>query len=243
MKTKNTKSIIAVADFGVGNLHSVIGALRRAAVDAKVILAKDAETLARADKVILPGDGHFDACMRALDERKLREVLLTAAATKPFWGICAGMQMLYEGSEEGALSGLGIFPGRIRKLPEGAAADKRGDNHKGDNNGEKNDKRAEVDTRAGVDKQKATNKIPHIGWNTTTITKPQHPMLAGIRDGARFYFIHSYYAGLDDNTAATTKHGTTITAISAKANIFATQFHPEKSATPGERLIKNFLTL
>ncbi|MGI9338158.1 MAG: imidazole glycerol phosphate synthase subunit HisH [Gammaproteobacteria bacterium] len=210
--------VIAVADFGVGNLHSVVGALRRAAADAKIVLANDAETLARADKVILPGDGHFDACMRAITKRGLREVLLTAAATKPFWGICAGMQMLYESSEEGELPGLGIFAGRIRKLPQKSS-------------GELPDNMSNGAT-----------KIPHIGWNTTMITKPQHPMLNGITDGARFYFIHSYYAAPDENTAATTKHGTTITAISAKQNIFASQFHPEKSATPGERLIKNFIT-
>lgn len=219
--------IVAVADFGVGNLHSVVGALRRVAPAARVVLAQDAATLARADKVILPGDGHFDSCMRAIEERDLRAVLLEAAATKPFWGICAGMQMLFEGSEEGELPGLGIFPGRIRKLPNGKS------------------------------------KIPHIGWNTTTITKPAHPMLCGIASGARFYFIHSYYAPRDDNTAATTTHGTVITngakttpgtttttkqgavitAISAKDNIFASQFHPEKSATPGEHLLKNFMAL
>ena len=199
-------SVIAVADFGVGNLHSVIGALYRVAPDAQVVLAQDAATMARADKVILPGDGNFDACMRAIEERNLREVILQVAKTKPFWGICAGMQMLYAGSDEGELPGLGIFPGRIRKLPKG-------------------------------------KKIPHIGWNTTTITKPGHPMLDGIKDGERFYFIHSYYAVPDENTAATTKHAATITAITTKANITATQFHPEKSATPGERLLKNFIAL
>ena len=199
---------VAVADFGVGNLHSVVGALNRVAPQAKTILAQDAATLARADKIILPGDGNFDACMRAIDKRGLREVLMETAKTKPFWGVCAGMQMLYAASEEGALPGLGVFPGKIRKLP----------------------------SRGGL-------KIPHMGWNNTKLLTPRHPMLAGVEDNARFYFVHSYYAAPCPDTVAVTTHGAEITAMSSRNKIFATQFHPEKSAAAGERLLKNFMAL
>ena len=199
---------VAVADFGVGNLHSVVGALNRVAPRAKTILAQDAATLARADKIILPGDGNFDACMRAIDKRGLREVLMETAKTKPFWGVCAGMQMLYAGSDEGELPGLGIFEGRICKLPSSEGL-----------------------------------KIPHMGWNGARMVTPEHPVLSGVEDGARFYFVHSYYAEPCADTVAVASHGVDITAMSSRGGIFATQFHPEKSAEAGERLLKNFMAL
>ncbi len=200
-------SAVAVADCGVGNLHSVLGAIARIAPAAEVVLTDDAAVIAKADKVILPGDGNFDACMRAIDERDLRGVLREAATAKPFWGICAGMQALFAGSEEGGRKGLGVFSECVRKLPPAPGL-----------------------------------KIPHMGWNRAKLLAPQHPMLAGIAEGERFYFVHSYYAAPDENTVAAATHGAEICAMRARGDLFATQFHPEKSGAPGEQLLRNFLT-
>ncbi|MBE8158145.1 MAG: imidazole glycerol phosphate synthase subunit HisH, partial [Betaproteobacteria bacterium] len=145
--------MIAVVDFGMGNLHSVESGLRRAG--AAVGMARTAADIDSAEKIVLPGDGHFAAAMQEIDARNLRAALLRAAAAKPFLGICIGMQVLYEGSGEAEDSvGLGIFRGRVKKLS-------------------------------------AAKKIPHIGWNTVRQIRP-HPLMRGIPDGERFYFIHSY---------------------------------------------------
>ncbi|MGI9306688.1 MAG: imidazole glycerol phosphate synthase subunit HisH [Gammaproteobacteria bacterium] len=192
--------MIAVVDCGMGNLHSVESGLRRAG--GAPVITSAAEDIDRADKIVLPGDGHFAAAMCEINRRNLRAALLRAAEVKPFLGICIGMQVLYEGSDEAEdAPGLGLFRGRGRKLS-------------------------------------AAKKIPHIGWNTVRQKRP-HPILRGVPDGARFYFIHSYFCP-PDNAAATAEYGETIGAAAAQNNIFATQFHPEKSARHGARMLENF---
>ena len=190
--------------------------MRRAGASATITAS--AADIESAQKVVLPGDGHFAACVSALDSLNLRGALLQAAAAKPFLGICIGMQILYEGSDEADNApGLGILKGRIRKLPS------------------------------------AAGKIPHMGWNTVhpypaaedkanqSAKSFSPPTMRGIADGARFYFVHSYYAAPDQHTAATTHYGADIAAVAVKANVVATQFHPEKSAAPGARLLQNFV--
>ena len=196
--------MIAVVDCGMGNLHSVESGLRRAGGAVK--MARAAADIDAAEKVVLPGDGHFAAAMREIDSHNFRAALLRAADAKPFLGICIGMQVLYEESEEAKdCAGLGLFCGRVQKLP-------------------------------------AAVKVPHIGWNTVRQTRP-HPLMRGIPDGERFYFIHSYFCPPDERTAATAEYGETIGAAAAKDNIFAAQFHPEKSARCGAQLLQNFAAI
>lgn len=195
---------IALVDCGAGNLHSAEAGLRRAG--ASVCVASSAADIDSADKVVLPGDGHFAACIREINARGLRAALLRAAATKPFLGICIGMQVLYECSDESPnAAGLGLLPGRVQKFA-------------------------------------AAKKIPHIGWNTTNAIR-SHPVLRGVREGARFYFIHSYYCPLDDNAILSAEYGELFAAAAAKDNIVAVQFHPEKSASAGAQLLQNFAAI
>lgn len=197
--------MIAVVDVGLGNLHSVEFGLRRAG--GAVRMARTAADIDAAEKIVLPGDGHFAAAMRAIEQNNLRAALLRAAAAKPFLGICIGMQVLYEESGEAEnCAGLGLFSGRVQKLSAAA-------------------------------------KIPHIGWNTVRQTRP-HPLLRGVPDGERFYFIHSYFCPPDENnTVATAEYGEIICAAAAKENIFAAQFHPEKSARYGAQILENFVAI
>ena len=196
--------MIAIVDLGVGNLHSVEAGLRRAGATARIV--STAADLQQAQKIVLPGDGHFGATMEAIDNRDLRAALLRAAAQKPFLGICIGMQVLYQNSDEADRPGLGLLPGQIKKLPA------------------------------------AAGKIPHIGWNTVNLLRP-HALLCGIPQQARFYFVHSYFAGRTAATIATTEYGAEIAAVAAQQNICATQFHPEKSARWGAQLLQNFAAL
>ena len=193
---------VALVDCGSGNLHSAEAGLRRAGASVKTTSA--AADIDAADKVVLPGDGRFAAFMREMDSRGLRAPILRAAAQKPFLGICIGMQVLYEGSDEDPETpGLGLLRGRARKIPE-------------------------------------SEKIPHIGWNTTAATRP-HPILRGVAACARFYFIHSYCCPPGAETVATAHYGATFAAVAAKDAIVAAQFHPEKSARPGAQLLQNFV--
>lgn len=188
----------------MGNLHSVEAGLRRAGASAHIV--KTAAALQQAQKIVLPGDGHFGAAMAAIEKQGLRAALLQAAQQKPFLGICIGMQVLYQSSDEAAHPGLGLLRGRIKKLPATAG------------------------------------KIPHTGWNNITLLRP-HALLRGIPDRARFYFVHSYFAGRTAETVAAAEYGTEISAIAAQDNICATQFHPEKSARWGAQLLQNFSAL
>ena len=189
---------ILIADCGLGNLHSVAAALERVSSGADIRVSADADEVEKAAKVVLPGDGHFDACAREIRARGLESALKRAAREKPFFGICVGMQILYEASDEGEETGLGIFAGRIRKLPEGGG-----------------------------------RKIPHMGWNEICARR-EHPILAGTEGGgARFYFIHSYYAPPGAEAIATAEYGADITAVAAQGKLVAAQFHPEKSGRRG----------
>lgn len=203
---------IAIVDYGMGNLYSVARAMQYVAPDATVKICQRADELRAADRVVFPGQGAMRDCMRFLDESGLRDAVLDAARNKPLLGVCVGEQMLFERSEEGPSLGLGIFGGEVRRFAGPA-----------------------FDTPLRL-------KVPHMGWNQVRYTQ-SHPLWAGIPDQSYFYFVHSYYADPADPalTAAVTDYGLTFTCAVSKDNIFATQFHPEKSASTGLRLYQNFV--
>jgi glutamine amidotransferase len=174
----------------------------------------DPAVVAAAERVVFPGQGAMPDCMRELEARGLRQAVLEAAKTKPFLGICIGLQMLFEHSEEGDVPGLGVFAGRVRRFPAGQMIDAHGDKL----------------------------KVPHMGWNEVSQSRP-HPLWNGIADGARFYFVHSYYVDPVDRAciAGTTDYGIPFTSAVTRDNIFAIQCHPEKSAQAGLALLTNFI--
>lgn len=201
---------VVVVDYGMGNLRSVERALQHVATNAQVSISADPDTVRKADRVVFPGQGAMPDCMRYLRETGLEEAVREAAADKPFFGVCVGMQMLLDRSEEGDTPGLGILSGQVRRFRPPAGS--------------------------GI-------KVPHMGWNEVE-HDGRHPLWAGIAPGERFYFVHSYYcepaqAAL---TVATCEYSLCFTAALASANIFATQFHPEKSQTAGLALYRNFLS-
>jgi len=206
---------IAVVDYGMGNLRSVAKALEHVAGDKPVVVTADPAVLAAAERVVVPGQGAMPDCMRELTGRGLRQAVIDAAANKPFLGICIGQQMLFDHSEEGDVPGLGILRGEVRRFP--------------------------AEKMHLADGQKL--KVPHMGWNEVRQTRA-HPLWRGIDDGARFYFVHSYYVapGDDDCIAGTTEYGIPFTSACARDNIFAVQCHPEKSAQAGLALLSNFVT-
>ena len=203
----------ALIDYDAGNLRSVEKALR--ALGEEPIVTRDPETLRRADRVILPGVGAFRDCMENLTSFGLVPVIREIIAENtPFLGICVGMQLLFESSEEGMeenggrpVPGLGVLPGRVVHIPE----------------------------RAGL-------KIPHMGWNSISIS-PGARLFAGISEGSFVYFVHSFAREADglSGTAAVTEYGMKILASVERGNLFGTQFHPEKSSSTGLRILKNFL--
>jgi len=206
----------AVIDYGMGNLRSVVKAIEHVAPRARVVLTSDAAEVARAERVVFPGQGAIAGCMTALDECRLRDAVLEAVNSKPFLGICLGLQALFDFSEEGGgVQGLGVLPGRVPRFP----ADRM------------------HDAQTGL-----ALKVPHMGWNQVRQVK-SHPLWEGIADGARFYFVHSYYVDAAErrDMAGETEFGIRFTSAAARANIFAVQFHPEKSATAGLRLLENFM--
>jgi glutamine amidotransferase len=200
--------MIAIVDVCSGNLRSVERAVARAGGD--VAVTRDAETVRRADKIVVPGQGAFGVFMRGLVERGLGDAIREAIASgRPFLGICLGMQVLFESSEEqGPCAGLGVIPGRVVRI---------------------------APTAPHI-------KVPHIGWNRVVHHRPD-PMLAGVADGAHVYFDHSYHAVPGDPAivALDSDHGIPITAAIRKDNIFACQFHPEKSQTVGLQILRNFV--
>jgi glutamine amidotransferase len=210
---------IAIVDYGMGNFHSVARALRYAAPDADIRICNTSTDIDAADRVVFPGQGAMADCMRTLNESGLREAVIRAARTKPLLGVCVGEQMLFETSEEGDSPCLGLFPGTVRRFAGEPFA-----------NG----------TRTNNADQRL--KVPHMGWNTVHQTRA-HPLWDGIPDHTHFYFVHSYYAAPSDPslTIGETDYGMTFTCAVASANIFAVQFHPEKSAVPGLRLYRNFV--
>ncbi|GAA5235970.1 imidazole glycerol phosphate synthase subunit HisH [Verticiella sediminum] len=208
---------IAVVDAGAGNLHSVVRALRYAAPEADIQVCSDAARIAAAERVVLPGQGAMGDCMRQLENAGLVEAVRRAAREKPLLGVCVGMQMLFATSEEAPdTGGLGILPGAVPRL-RGPAFENTGEFH-----------------APGL-------KVPHMGWNRVHHGTP-HALWDGIADGAYFYFVHSYYCAPEDPALTTghTRYGIDFTSAIAADNIFATQFHPEKSADAGLRLYRNF---
>lgn len=208
-------SSIAVIDYGMGNLRSVCKALEHVAPDARVELAADAAAIARCDRVVFPGQGAIAGCVDALAGHGLREALLRATESKPFLGICLGLQALYDFSEEGGgVRGLGVFAGRVPLFPRERMHDSNG----------------------------IALKVPHMGWNQVHQTR-SHPLWKGIEQDARFYFVHSYYAepAGDADIVGTTEYGLRFTSAAARGNIFAVQFHPEKSQRAGLTLLANFV--
>jgi glutamine amidotransferase len=207
---------VAVVDYGMGNLRSVCKAIEHVAPRARVQLTTDAAAVARADRVVFPGQGAITACMTALDSCHLRDAVLQAVQAKPFLGVCLGLQALFDFSEEGGgVPGLGVLPGRVPRFPP----DKM------------------HDPRTGL-----ALKVPHMGWNQVTQARP-HPLWNGIPQDSRFYFVHSYYvsAAVPEHVAGVTDYGLRFTSAAAHANIFAVQFHPEKSAKAGLQLLENFM--
>ena len=205
---------IAVVDYGMGNLRSVSKALEHVAGGEEVIVTADPAAVAAAGRVVFPGQGAMPDCMRELDARGLRPAVLAAARAKPFLGICIGLQMLFGHSEEGGVAGLAVFPGEVRRFPAQMMVDRNGQRL----------------------------KVPHMGWNE--VRQRPHPLWAGIADGARFYFVHSYCVQPADDAlvTGTAEYGIPFTCAVARDNIFAVQFHPEKSARDGLQLLKNFVT-
>ena len=215
---------IAVVDYGTGNFHSVARALAYAAPQATVQICTRAQDIDAADRIVLPGQGAMMHCMRTLNESGLQEAVLRAARNKPLLGICVGEQMLFTHSEEGTTPGLGIFPGVVRRFDGAMFASAMGTEA--------------VSTEGSRERL----KVPHMGWNTVRQTHA-HPMWKGIPDHAHFYFVHSYYAVPEVPTLimGESDYGLTFTCAVAAVNIFAVQFHPEKSAESGLRLYRNFI--
>jgi imidazole glycerol-phosphate synthase subunit HisH len=205
---------VAIIDYGMGNLRSVAKAIEHVAPGHDVFVTSDPAQVTAAERVVFPGQGAMPDCMRELDKRGLRPAVLHAAAQKPFLGICIGQQMLFEHSAEGDVPGLGILAGEVVRFPEARMN--------------------------GADGFKL--KVPHMGWNEVWQREP-HPLWADIPDGDRFYFVHSYFVVPADpaQTAAETDYGLRFTSAVARDNIFAAQFHPEKSAGAGLRLLANFI--
>ena len=200
--------MIAVVDVCSGNLRSVERGIARAGGD--VVVTRDADVVRRADKIVVPGQGAFGVFMHGLVERGLGDAVREAIASgRPFLGICLGMQVLFDASEEqGPCPGLGLVPGRVVRIVPSAPH----------------------------------IKVPHIGWNRIAQRRPD-PMLAGVADGAHVYFDHSYHAVPDDPSlvALGSDHGIELTAAIRRDNIFACQFHPEKSQSVGLQILRNFV--
>ena len=209
---------IAVVDYGMGNLRSVSKAVEHVASGKSVVVTSDPRVIQSAERVVFPGQGAMPDCMRELDARNLREAIIEAAKNKPFLGICIGMQLLFDHSEEGDTAGLGLFKGDVKRFAEKL-----------------------------LDAKGAKLKVPHMGWNqvyqTSNSQKQVHPLWTGIADATRFYHVHSYYAAPQDSavTAGETEYPNRFTSAVARNNIFATQFHVEKSAAAGLQLLSNFV--
>ena len=204
---------IAVVDYGMGNLRSVSKALEHVAPGAEVRVTAHAGDLRGAGRVVVPGQGAMPDCMRELRARGLAEAVVEAARTKPFLGICIGLQMLFDHSEEGGVTGLAVLPGVVRRFPEDLS-----------------------------DALGARLKVPHMGWNEVVQVRP-HALWQGIEDSTRFYFVHSYYVKEAEPGVVSGRcsYGLPFTAAVARDNMFAVQFHPEKSQAAGLKLLRNFV--
>ncbi len=210
------KGTVAVVDYGMGNLRSVSQAVIHAAegTGVNVKITQRPEDVFAADRIVLPGQGAMRDCMRELRDSGMLEAVLDAAARKPMLGVCVGMQMLLDRSEEQDTPGLALIPGHVARF--------------------------RLEGRLQADGSRY--KVPQMGWNRVRQERP-HPLWDGIPDESFFYFVHSFYAAPSEpaHSAATTEYGNRFTSAVARDNIFATQFHPEKSADLGLRLYFNFL--
>jgi imidazole glycerol-phosphate synthase subunit HisH len=210
------KRTVAVVDYGMGNLRSVSQAVIHAAAGSgvEVIVTSRPEDVFAAERIVLPGQGAMRDCMRELRDTGLVDPVLDAAARKPLMGVCVGMQMLLDHSEEQDTPGLGVIPGRVVKFRLDGIKQPDGSRH----------------------------KVPHMGWNRVEQARP-HAIWSGVPDAAWFYFVHSYCAQPSDarHSSGETQYGVRFTSAVARDNIFATQFHPEKSAAHGLALYRNFL--
>ena len=202
--------MIAIIDYGVGNLRSVHNAVNFISPQKKSFVTNDPDKVLKADKIIFPGQGAMPGCVEELDKRGLKEVLIESAKLKPFLGICLGLQMLFEISDEGNQKGFGLLPGKVIKF--------------------KSDYKERI-------------KIPHMGWNSV-MQSNTHPMWRNIKSGSKFYFVHSYFAQTSDERLVVghTEYGDNFASAVARDNIFACQFHPEKSAAIGLQLLENFIS-
>jgi len=211
---------VAVVDYGMGNLRSVAQAVIHAAQDTgvEVKITSNPQDVRDASRVVLPGQGAMPDCMRELRDSGLLEAVLDAAAKKPLFGVCVGMQMLLDHSDEGNVAGLGLIPGKVVKFDLAGKHQADGSRY----------------------------KVPQMGWNQVQFSQTagvQHPVWGDIPNGSHFYFVHSFYAKPDNSAhvAAQTDYGGLFACAIARDNLFATQFHPEKSADQGLALYRNFL--
>ena len=208
---------VAIIDYGMGNLHSVCKSVQAAAqlagVVADVVLTNNAKIIQAADKIVFPGQGAMPDCMNALNESGLRNAVLNALKNKPFYGICVGAQLLFDHSEEGDTAGLGWFSGSVKRFAVNQ-----------------------------LDAQGNRLKVPHMGWNAVHQTQ-SHALFDGVAQDESFYFVHSYYFSptLPEIVLATSEYPHEFACIVGKDNVFATQFHTEKSHQAGLRLLQNFL--
>ena len=196
--------MIAVIDYGAGNMRSVVKAIEHVAPQEQIILTNDPMDVSIADRVVLPGQGSMAGCMGSLSKNNLIEAVLDAALNKPFLGICLGLQALFQTSDEGGVGCLSLWSGGVKRF--------------------------------------TSVKVPHIGWNNVYQTKP-HVLWEGIPNKSQFYFAHSYYAVPTEHgdITGTTMHGEQFASAVTFENVFAVQFHPEKSAAAGLKLLSNFM--
>ena len=208
---------IAIVDYGMGNLHSVLksaqAAQQRAGVEAHISLTDNPDVVYQADKVIFPGQGAMPDCMAALQKSGLGEAVADGLQNKPFFGICVGAQLLFVVSEEGNTAGLGWFSGSVKRFANGLQ-DAQGDKL----------------------------KVPHMGWNQVHQTRA-HPLFADVAQDARFYFVHSYYFAPSDTSIVlgSSDYPESFACVVGRDNVFATQFHTEKSHDAGLQLLQNFM--
>ncbi len=202
--------MIAIIDYGVGNLRSVYNAVNFISPKVRSIITNDPDQIVKADKIIFPGQGAMPGCFQELEKKGLTEAILQCAKQKPFFGICLGLQMLFDLSEEGNQKGLGLLSGTVKKF--------------------KNDYKNKI-------------KIPHMGWNSV-VQSSSHPMWRNVKNESKFYFVHSYFAEVSNESLVVgqTEHGLNFASAVAKDNIFASQFHPEKSSAIGLQLLENFIS-
>lgn len=205
---------IVVVDYGMGNVRSVAQALRAVAPEANVLISGEIAEIRSADRLVLPGQGAMPDCMGCLNDSGLKEAVLEAARNKPLFGVCVGEQMLFDVSAEGNTPCLSLLPGKVVRF----------------------------DLQGQLQSDGSRYKVPQMGWNRVRQAQA-HPLWQGIADLDYFYFVHSYYVQAENaaHVVGTTEYGHVFASAVARDNIFATQFHPEKSAAAGLQLYKNFV--